>query len=99
MNAKNIGHGNLYYLRIVRLYSYGRFVETKKKQKDMNKTIYVTFTYRGVRYAVSCDNDEQANDIAMDVNSLANVRFVYIRHSDKPRGADVMSVNEYKQRF
>lgn len=65
----------------------------------MNKQIYVTFTYRGVRYAVSCDTDEQANDIAMDVCSLASARYVYIRHSDRPRGAEVMSVNDYKQRF
>ena len=99
MNVKNIGHGNLYYLRIVRLYSYGRFVETKKKQKAMNKTIYVTFTYRGHRYAVACDNDSQANDIAIDLCSWGSVRYVYIRHSDKPRGAEVMSVMEYKQRF
>lgn len=65
----------------------------------MNKTIYVTFTYCGVRYAVSCDNDKQANDIAMDVCSLASARYVYIIHSDKPRGAEVMGISEYKQRF
>lgn len=63
------------------------------------KPIYVTFTYHGARYAVQCMNEDEANDIAMDVCSLASARYVYIRHSDKPRGAEVMSVSEYKQRF
>lgn len=63
------------------------------------KPIYVTFTYHCVRYAVQCMNEDEANDIAMDLCSLASVRYVYIRHSDKPRGAEVMSVMEYEERF
>lgn len=65
--------------------------------------VYVTFNIRLTpylgsaikRYAIKCDNDNEAYDIASDVNSIDRVSYIRFRHSKPYKDAKVMTAEEY----
>ena len=64
------------------------------------KTIYVTFAVPHLfqsdeKFAVKCDDMEQAIEVAQDANSLNGIKNIRLRKCGKPRGREVMSYDNY----
>ena len=64
------------------------------------KTIYVTFTVSHLfqqdeKFAVKCDDMEQAREVGQDAFSFDGIKNVRIRKCGKPRGREVLSYNNY----
>lgn len=73
----------------------------------MKKKIYVTYNHVSLldgktktRFAVECENMEQANEIGYDLRSRTNVNNIRINKCGKglPESARVFFYNEYKNR-
>ena len=71
----------------------------------MSKSIYVTYNHHSLnnpkaktRFAVECENMEQANEIGYELNSRVGVSNVRINKSGRglPPSAQVFFYNEYK---
>ena len=63
-------------------------------------TIYVTFTVphmfqQDEKFAVKCDDMEQAREVGQDANSLNGIKNVRIRTCGKPRKREVMPYEKY----
>lgn len=64
------------------------------------KTIYVTFTvlhlfHYDEKFAVKCENMDDAIKVARDAFSLHGVKNVRIRKCGKPRNREIMSYDNY----
>ena len=64
------------------------------------KKVYVTFSVPHLfqsdeKFAVKCDDMEQAIEVAQDANSLNGIKNIRLRKCGKPRGREVMSYDNY----
>lgn len=64
------------------------------------KKVYVTFSVPHLfqsdeKFAVKCDDMEQAREVAQDANSLNGIKNIRLRKCGKPRGREVMSYDNY----
>ena len=64
------------------------------------KTIYVTFTVLHLhqydeKFAVKCENMDDAREVALDAFSLHGIKNVRIRKCGKPRNRKIMSYDKY----
>ena len=63
-------------------------------------TIYVTFAVphlfqQDEKFAVKCDDMEQAREVGQDAYSLDGIKNVRIRKCSKPRNRKIMSYDNY----
>ena len=63
-------------------------------------TIYVTFAVphlfqQDEKFAVKCDDMEQAREVGQDAYSLDGIKNVRIRKCGKPRNREIMSYDNY----
>lgn len=67
----------------------------------MAKTdVFITFSVRRLyeddeKFAVCCENMEQAREVGQDAYSLAGVKNVRLRRCGKPRDRECMSYHNY----
>ena len=64
------------------------------------KTIYVTFAVPYLfqydeKFAVKCENMDDAREVAQDAYSLHGIKNVRIRKCGKPRNREIMSYDNY----
>ena len=64
------------------------------------KTIYVTFAVPHLfqsdeKFAVKCENMDDAREVGQDACSLDGIKNVRIRKCGKPRNREVMSYDNY----
>lgn len=64
------------------------------------KTIYVTFAVPHLfqsdeKFAVKCENMDDARDVAQDAYSLDGIKNVRIRKCGEPRNREIMSYDNY----
>ena len=64
------------------------------------KKIYVTFAVphlfqQDEKFAVKCDDMEQAREVGQDAYSLVGIKNVRIRKCGKPRNREIMSYDNY----
>ena len=64
------------------------------------KKVYVTFSVPHLfqsdeKFAVKCDDMEQAIEVAQDANSLDRIKNIRLRKCGKPKDREVMSYDNY----
>lgn len=66
----------------------------------MNKKIYVTFQIKSIsdmwtmRYAVECNDKEQAMSIALDLNSIVYVSYIRLNFSGRFKKGTILCTTE-----
>ena len=62
--------------------------------------IYVTFAVphlfqQDEKFAVKCENMDDAREVAQDANSLDGIKNIRLRKCGKPRNREIMSYDNY----